>query len=183
MGMMSNRTYDALSAGASVICDPVLGFDDQSLPNLFFAQTADEVLALAEPILAGALSLDERLQRHETIAAALDFDAVAKTFIDRAWPLIVGRQSAPLVWPSLPSEPRQLDWGRAAAPTRPKILWCPEQNELTANWLKQVDAGFVVVTEPADLDRLTQGDEAILPDPALLASIPPRHWPPLPWVF
>lgn len=79
LGMMSNRSYDALAAGARVITDPVAGYEPGTLPGMSIARDPADLLQQLQHILAApAAGLPERQAQHDHIATAFSFAAVAR---------------------------------------------------------------------------------------------------------
>lgn len=84
-GMMSNRTYDALSSGASVVCDMVSGFQGGDLPDLFQTFPGDDLIACLEKRLEEPdPDHATRMARHRKIAEKYSFDVAAARFIAAA---------------------------------------------------------------------------------------------------
>ena len=95
-GFMSNRSYDALSAGAHVISDPVLGFSDPDLPEILQVRSKAKFRAAVDSLLsAPPASLAARMAQHDRLARDHGFDARARLIVAEARKLLEGRQVAP----------------------------------------------------------------------------------------
>jgi hypothetical protein len=85
LGMMSNRSFDALASGAAVISDVVEGFDDPALPDLIQVSTRAGLVQASNHLLDLARSRPElRQARHDRIAARYSFEARADTLLAKA---------------------------------------------------------------------------------------------------
>lgn len=161
MGMMSNRSYDALASGAQVLSDPVNGFDPDILEGLSMPRPHDAVACL-HALLARDDSAEMRAARAAQIAKTHSFDARARVFIDTAKEVIAQR-------PPATASARPTQNGAAlhvvlsdAAATLP-----PEQ-------IDALIAGPMITT--AEQARaLSPGPAAVmLADPSLLDALPER---------
>lgn len=99
LGMMANRSFDALASGALVLSDTVNGFRDESLSGLFqvnqFASIQEGLKILSEE---AALGLKTRLERHRDVAETYSFDARARQIDAIAHSLLEAR-ATPTVEP------------------------------------------------------------------------------------
>lgn len=68
LGFMSNRSFDALACGASVVSDEVTGFADRALPDLVQAPDREATRAALERLLTRASHASMR----EAVAASVD---------------------------------------------------------------------------------------------------------------
>lgn len=94
-GMMSNRTFDALSAGAAVISDHVPEDIIGVLPGLSRANTPPDLKAQLDAALQAPTSDAVRAARHDAIAANFSFAARARRFIEVAETCLAQRHCAP----------------------------------------------------------------------------------------
>lgn len=84
-GFMSNRSYDALAAGARVVSDPVRGFADPTLPELCQVRSAAELRERLQALLGlPPASHAERVAQHDRLAQAHGFAARAQEIVAAA---------------------------------------------------------------------------------------------------
>lgn len=96
LGFMSNRSYDALSAGARVISDPVLGFSAPDLPEIVQVRSIADLKSAVHTLLSAPPdSLAARMAQHERLARDHGFEARARVIVTAARKLIEGRRVAP----------------------------------------------------------------------------------------
>lgn len=113
LGMMSNRTFDAMAAGAVVLSDRVTGFEDPHLHDLIQTGPGAEFLdalraALDKPVRDRAA----RIATARVVAQHHSFDRRAERFIAVAWAhLQAGHRAQPAFCPH-PPDPAK---GRPAA--------------------------------------------------------------------
>ncbi|NPD14711.1 glycosyl transferase [Xinfangfangia sp. D13-10-4-6] len=124
LGFMSNRSYDALMAGAMVVSDPVAGFSAPDLPELTMVATRAELQAqLSARLQAPALSMAERLALHDRMVARHSFDQTARVLLDCAGALLAeaaGKTAVKIMQdkaaaPPLPADPARSATTLAAA--------------------------------------------------------------------
>ncbi len=124
MGFMSNRSYDAMAAGARVVSDPVAGFSAPDLPELVQVSGKAALTEVLAPLLSGPPPPREaRLALHQRTIACHGFAARAQVIVATArqvWQ--TGARPEPAFWP-----------GRAlptAAPSPPQLS-DPAESDLT----------------------------------------------------
>ncbi|MDO5647480.1 rhamnan synthesis F family protein [Paracoccus sp. (in: a-proteobacteria)] len=85
LGMMSNRSFDALASGAAVVSDRVRGFGDPDLPDLHQVDSCDQMIARLRDLLSQpAPGPDERRARHDRVCTRYNFAARAADLIAHA---------------------------------------------------------------------------------------------------
>lgn len=103
-GMMSNRTFDALAAGAAVVSDRVQGFHAPDLPELYQMSPGPDLIALLRDLLDGPEPDEKiRMARHDSIVERYSFAAVAARFISTARALIASGKVTPSAFVPRPS--------------------------------------------------------------------------------
>lgn len=95
-GFMNNRSFDALSSGALVVSDKVLGFADPELPELHQIDHLDALpQILGELLAAPPADADARQWLHRQMIERYSFDSRAAAIIARASVLLESQQVAP----------------------------------------------------------------------------------------
>lgn len=104
-GMMSNRSFDAIAAGAAVVSDVVLGYNPGDLP-LRMVSGREELISGLEASLALPHDPATRAARHAQAERFFGFRARAQRFIEAAYAVQATGASAPLRFlpVALPSE-------------------------------------------------------------------------------
>lgn len=121
LGMMSNRTFDAMAAGAMVLSDRVTGFDDPHLPDLIQTAPGETFLKTLRDLLDRPLrDRAARIATARKVAEHHSFDRRAERFIAVARAhLEAGHRAAPAFCP-LPPVP---------AKGRPAVLHLSDRTE------------------------------------------------------
>ncbi|WP_273691525.1 rhamnan synthesis F family protein [Ketogulonicigenium vulgare] len=95
-GIMSNRSYDALSAGAHVVSDLIPGYEVPDLPELFQARGRIEmVLHLNALLTSPPITPAARLDMHARVQAGYSFDRRAEQFVQVARRLLAENNVPP----------------------------------------------------------------------------------------
>ena len=148
MGFMSNRSYDAMAAGACVVSDPVAGFSDPDLPDLVQVSGSAALAEVLTPLLSGPPPDGAaRLALHQRIAARHSFTARAQLIVKaarQAWQ--AGVCPEPAFWPgrALSSQatppPRLSDPAASDTATCAAVLAAAEETLTLCRHLEQPDA-------------------------------------------
>lgn len=105
MGIMSNRSYDALAAGAMVVSDQVRGFSAPHYPELIQAGSGPELVTVLHDILsAPAPDLAARIDLHNRVARYNSFDAIAAVILSTAQDILAKNRAAAPVFAPNPTE-------------------------------------------------------------------------------
>lgn len=81
-GFMSNRSLDAIAAGAVVVSDRVRGFRARELPDLTQVRTRAELVSALDAALGAPLAdRATRVARHDRVAAQFGFDSRAGAIV------------------------------------------------------------------------------------------------------
>ncbi len=95
LGFMSNRSYDALAAGAHVISDRVLGFHAPDLPELRMVGSGAELHDTIRALLAEPpVSRPDRIAQHERLARDHSFEKRAGEIIAMARRVLASKVTA-----------------------------------------------------------------------------------------
>ena len=138
LGFMSNRSYDALACGATVVSDFVMGFSDPSMPEIFQVAGRDELRTTLRTLIdAPPADHAARLALHERLARQHGFEARASVILDRVRALLAdGSVAQPAFSPGRSwsvgtnAPPRRTVRARAAARS-PKAC-CPPRRTSSA---------------------------------------------------
>ncbi|PIE11691.1 MAG: glycosyl transferase [Rhodobacterales bacterium] len=193
-GMMSNRSFDAIASGATVISDEVLALDD--LPYVEQVRTPDELRAALTRALKGPPpDAEERARRHDLIRERFSLAQRAETFVEAAdsilaqeaycAPAFAGAEGARQIPGARPSASKLSlsDLPDEQPPDGAALLTTPEQ---VIDWAGG-EQGPAWLSDPALLDHLPEDvrpdlllerpAEALLPDdPALEKATARAAW-------
>ncbi|WP_162799009.1 rhamnan synthesis F family protein [Paracoccus indicus] len=98
-GIMSNRSFDALAAGAVVVSDLIEGFQAPDIPELMQAGTTEELGRMLTAALQGPpADMQQRLDLHRRVARDFGFDGVAGRLIAMAGDLVAAGTVAPFAF-------------------------------------------------------------------------------------
>jgi hypothetical protein len=123
LGIMNNRSFDAISSGAVVISDKVAGFERKDLTELIqITSKVELVQALNQALGAGPADDDLRLARHQKIASNYSFDTAIEKLIQAAHEALQSSKTAPPAFLPRPSERAQ--HLRLSAPNKPAETQC-----------------------------------------------------------
>lgn len=153
-GMMSNRTYDGLAAGAQVICDSVKGFQTGTLPGLTIVANRDELAAAVSDILARPpADAAARRMQHDLIAQKHSFRSIAEKLIASARDITARRVST-----------------RPSPPSR-TALRAVIMTDAPCDTLEKECPGLSLVRTPQELAALPPEAVALIATPELVEDV------------